>query len=274
MARDKTKNKKDIFKNVKEEIDAILLGLEKYPDSIAELYISDLSTAKKLEDLDNILFPLRDGTARGKAYAVDKVINIINPNEPAYDFSVLKVDKYQYVTKKESCHKMIPQTFEVSQNFERRRLQDEFEANNYSKDFEDIRKAELEARLSKERELVEDIIENPDNYSVLISGYMNKVEYEQINYGVKRVINLNDKNISKKLISKMKKDGFVKVRLNKHLSIRKPNIIIYKADSELDELRADMEVKYLEKRGYKIASRGIFYKEIKNKEDLVWQRLE
>ena len=257
--------KQEAYSDVKKQIDEIISTLEVCTKADAELYTCDLRTACKIASLDAILYPFRDGSRRGSAYSVDKIINIINPGQPAYDFDVVEVFKYQYVNKKESCLRMLPKTLEVSHNFERKKLREEIKEEKYSNDLAEKRTAELNKRLEEESLLINDIIENNNEYSIVISGYMHKVKYEQINYGIKKVIDINDESISKKIRNKAKLDGYVKTRLNKHLSIRKPNIIIYEPDKDMDEQRADMEVKYLAKRGFKVAARGIFYKKIESK---------
>lgn len=250
------KSKKDTITEVQQKLSKIFASLTKY-ECEAELYVSDLDTANKIEELDSILFPLRSDTARGKAYDINKLVNIINPGEPAYDFSVVKVKKYPYIKDKERCLKRIGVQMEISHNFQKKALAELIQNNEFSVDYIKELNNNLEKKLNDEKEIIDNIINNPDEYDVLISGYLDKVEYEQINYGINRKI---------KKIKKGKEITLEKVRLNSHLSIKKPNVIIFNPDTEEDNRRSDMEVKYLEKKGYKLASRGIFYRKKSNKE--------
>jgi hypothetical protein len=247
------KSKKDTLSEVQKKLTSILSGLVKH-ECDAELYICDLAIANEIEELDKILYPLRSETIRGKAYDINKLVNIINPNEPAYDFSIVKVYKYQYIKDKIRCLARINVQMDISHNFQRKALKELIEINEFSENYIKEITSKLEKQLEEEKEVITNICKNPDDYDILISGYLEKVEYEQINFGVKRKIN------------KMKKGKEItleKIRLNRHLSIKKPNVIIYHPDIEEDNQRADMEVKYLEKKGYKLASRGIFYRKKK-----------
>lgn len=244
------KSKKDIVLDVQQKITTILSTLQKY-ECDAELYVCDIDVAKQIQELDNLLFPLRSDTIRGRAYDVNKLINIINPDEPAYDFSVVKVFKYQYIKDKERCLKKIGVQMEISHNYQKKSLNDLITSNNFSEDYINRLWQDLEEKIACEKEIIEEILINPDAFDILISGYKEKVEHEQINFGVKRTI---------KKIKKGKEITLEKIRLNSHLSIKKPNLIVYHPDINEDTLRSDMEVKYLEKKGYKLATRGVFYR--------------
>lgn len=244
------KSKKDIVLDVQQKITTILSTLQKY-ECDAELYLCDINVAKQIQELDNLLFPLRSDTARGKAYDVNKLINIINPDEPAYDFSVVKVYKYQYIKDKERCLKKIGVQMEISHNFQKKSLKDLISSNNFSDDYIKKLWQDLEEKITCEKVIIDEILKNPDEFDILISGYKEKVEHEQVNYGVKKTI---------KKIKKGKEITLEKKRFNSHLSIKKPNLIVYHPDIEEDSQRSDMEVKYLEIKGFKLATRGVFYR--------------
>lgn len=248
-----TKDKKETLNLVKAELDNVLLTLKKV-NCNALLFEANEAEARLIESLDNKLYPLRDTTKRSSAYNIDKIVNFINLKEPAYSYSVVSVFKYQYVKDKDKCLSMIPVTTDISHNFERKELREEIEEHNYSQELIEKKEFELSEKHKKELELIEQIVKNPNDYNILISGYLHRVEYEQINYGVNRKISKKDKN------GRVKE--YEKIRLNKHLSVTKPNIIIKKDDIEDFKARADMEVKYISQRGFKIAARGVFYKKI------------
>ena len=200
---------------------------------------------------------------RGSAYSVAKIVNIVNPEGAAYDFKVVDVFKYQYVKNKESCLKLIPKNLEISHNFQRKILRESDDYKKNSTGLNEIKEKELEEKLALETKRVDEIIKNPDDFNIIISGYLDKVQYEQINYGIKKIIDDKDTTINRSIRDKAKHDGFVKKRFNKHLSITKPNIIVYEPDEDVEKERVLMEVKYLEKRGYELVARGIFCKKTK-----------
>ena len=128
--------KKEVLDNAKTTINDILENIEKLPDfESAKIYVCDVETVEQILKLDSDLLPLRTETTRGKAYNINKIVNIINPDTPAYDFSMVRVEKYPYVTNKEKCLKKLPEECEVSANFHRKRISEEIENNDYTDDF-------------------------------------------------------------------------------------------------------------------------------------------
>lgn len=239
--------KKEVLENIKSSVDEILSTLERLEDfESAKIYICDIETSKKLLELDNDLLPLRSESIRGKAYNISKIVNIINPHAPAYDFSLVKVEKYPYVSNQEKCLKKLPQEIEVSANFHRKRINEQIESSDYSEHFKKKLAVEIELLIEKEREDVEEVLQNPDEYIIRISGYKERLIYGQINYGYYHV----DAQTS----------ITTKKRANKHLSITFPNVIVYQPNEDADKHRIDMEVKYLNKIGFSQIARRVFIK--------------
>lgn len=239
--------KKEVLENTKTTINDILDNLEKLPDfEGAKIYVCELETAKKILQLDNELMPLRSESTRGKAYNINKIVNVINPYNPAYDFSMVRVEKYPYITNKEKCLRKLPEEAEVSANFHRKRVTEQIENNDYSEDFKKKLADEIERIIERERENIDDVINNPDNYIIKISGYHERIIYGQINYG------FFQEEAETKVLKKK--------RANKHLSIKIPNVIVFQPNEEADKHRVDMEAKYLKKSGFIQIARRVFVK--------------
>ena len=239
--------KKEVLDNAKTTINDILENIEKLPDfESAKIYVCDVETVEQILKLDSELLPLRTETTRGKAYNINKIVNIINPDTPAYDFSMVRVEKYPYVTNKEKCLKKLPEECEVSANFHRKRISEQIENNDYTDDFKRKLEDEIERIIEIERKNIDDVINNPDDFIIRISGYQERIVYGQINYGF----------FKQDPESKI----FKKKRANKHLSIKIPNIVVFQPNEEADKHRTDMEAKYLKKSGYEQIARRVFVK--------------
>jgi hypothetical protein len=185
-------------------------------------------------------------TVKGKAYCIDKIVNLINPDKPAFQYNFTIAEKYVYISTKETCIKEASKRVEISANIIRNNLSNHLEENkNYSKDFIEKLEEEAEEKIQKERAAIKEIEDNPEILdSIRISGFKNKIEYGQVNFGFFEIID------GKK----------TKVRTNKHLSVVYPNVIFYEPDEEADKHKQLMEAKYLEKNGFVEVTRNVYVK--------------
>ena len=241
-------NKNEILENAKKKIKLLLNTLEKPIEfERSELYIINEEIYKNLLDIDLLLIPLRTESRRGKAYDINKIVNIINPKTPAISYKLVKAEKYTYVSDKTKCLDKLEVEKTVSENFYRKRVKEQIKDNDYSDLFIKKINEELEQLIEDENNIIDEIIKNPNKYSIRICGYKDRITYGQINY-----VPISIKNDLK---SKKEKT------INKHLSTVYPNILIYRHE-DIDNKRSDMEVKYLEKEGFSQVAKRIFIKKI------------
>lgn len=213
----------------------------------AEIFVLPPYMVNEFSELDKKLEPCRKNSIRQKAYTINKIVNLLNPETPAYSYDLTLVEKYVYLSTKTKCIEEAKARVEISANIYRRELTNLIEANSsYSEDFIEKLKEELEEQIIEERKKVSAIVaDNSLCKDIRISGFKNKIQYGQINYGYYGL----DKNGNK-----------AKRRTNKHLSIIYPNVFFLEPNNDIDKHRHQMRALYLEKEGYIEISRDIFVK--------------
>lgn len=244
------------MQNAKDKVEDIL---KTYGEHIefqkSDIYIMSPDKAKLFIDIEDSLEEFRQGGAgqksvRKKAYSVNKIVNLINPNNPAYQYDLTIAKKYVYLSTKDLCLKEAGARVEISANIQRKNLKEEIDNHpEYSSDFIEKLIDELEKKIEKERERVKEIISNPTLISsIKISSFKSLIEYGQINYGY-----LDEERVDAKGMK-------VKVRTNAHLSINYPNVFFYEPIEDIDEHRSLMVAKYLEELGYIEICKDVFVK--------------
>ena len=221
----------------------------------SDLYIMSPDTLSLFTQIEDSLSDFRNTTngkksVRKRAYSINKIVNLINPDNVAYQYDLTMAKKYVYLSTKELCIEEAKVRVEISANIQRKNLREDIERHpEYSLDFIKKIEDELEKKIEDERNKVDEVIKNPDSISsIKISGFKNLIEYGQINYGYFHKDKLD------------KKGQKLKVRTNAHLSIVYPNVLFFEPDEETDKHRSLMEAKYLEDMGYVEICRDVYVK--------------
>lgn len=212
----------------------------------SDIYIMQPDSLSFFTAIDDSLKEYKKNTVKGKAYCIDKIVNLINPDNPAFQYNFTIAEKYVYISTKETCIKEALKRVEISANIIRNNLRKHIEENpSYSEDFIIKLEEEAEDKIQEERRKVKEIDDNPEILeSIRISGFKNKIEYGQVNFGYYKIVD------GKK----------TKIRTNKHLSVVYPNVIFYEPDEEADKHKQLMEAKYLEKNGFEEITRNVYVK--------------
>lgn len=212
-----------------------------------DIYVMSPEHIKTFKTFDGELSQYRKDTVKGKAYSIDKIVNLINPDKIAYQFDLTRAEKYVYISTKATCISKANENIEVNANAYRKELEKKITDNpDWSSDFILKIRTEMEEKIEEERKSIKAIEEKPDICkSMRICGFKNKIEYGQVNWGYYTYTETGEK---------------IKNRTNKHISVKYPNIIFFEADEEADKHRNEMEAKYLEEEGYIEISRNVFVK--------------
>lgn len=212
----------------------------------SKIYIMSPDKVKIFNAMDEELSPYKKNTVKGKAYSIDKIVNLINPNQIAYQYEFVLVEKYPFVSDLQKCINYAKESIEVNANTYRKETETLIEANpQWNEEFVQKMRDEVEKKIEKERAKITQIDKNPDTCKKMrISGFKHKLTYGQVNWGYYRIEN----------------GVKIKVRTNKHLSVNYPNVIFFEPDVEADKHRRDMEAKYLERSGFVEISRNVFVK--------------
>ena len=212
-----------------------------------KIYVFSPDYVEFFKSIDNDLSIYRnDKNKRGKAYSVNKIVNIINIDNVAYNYKFVKAEKYVFISTKERSIKEADKRVSISAHIYDREIEKTISNNEFSPEYIEKIIKENEKKKVKERENVNKIMDNPDICEkVYICGFKDKIEYGQINYGYYKFCD--------------EKKDFIKARDNKHLSIKYPNILFYSPE-EVDDFRSDMKAAYLIKEGYVEITRNVFVK--------------
>jgi len=212
-----------------------------------KIYIFTPEYIEFFQKIDNDLSIYRDSnTKRGKAYSIDKIVNILNIDKVAYNYKFVKAEKYVFISTKERSIKEADKRVAISAHIYDKEIENLISNNDFSSDYVEKIIRENEKKKIKEREDVNKIMDNPDICEkVYICGFKDKIEYGQVNYGYYKFCD--------------KKKEIIKARDNKHLSIKYPNILFYNPE-EVDDFRSDMKAAYLISEGYVEITRNVFVK--------------
>lgn len=240
----------------KEKVENILATygkLEEFHES--KIYVMSGDKLKYFEQISESLDEKNTTSVRKKAYTLNQVVNLVNPNKTAFQYNYTKVLKYAFLTTKDTCIKEAQARVAVSANFYRKELDKEIAENpSWSEGFIEQRRNELEQKIKDEVERVDEVVKNPQLLkSIKICGFKHKKEHAQVNYGYigTREVKRNGKKVT---------EHNAKIRTNAHLSKVYPNVLFYEEDENLDRHKSEMDAKYLEKNGYIEISRDIYVK--------------
>lgn len=212
----------------------------------SDIYIMKPEKLLLFDEIQENLKAENKKITRGKAIGLNKIVNLINPNNPAYQYNFTTVEKYVYLSTRKKCLSAAEIKISTSANISRKKLREYIDENtNFTEQFIEKLENELETKIKKEKERIEEIKKYPDICEdIQICGFKNRIEYGQVNYGYFSIVGGKE----------------IKVRTNKHLSIIYPNVLFYQPDESVDNHRSLMEAKYLEEKGYVEIARDVFVK--------------
>lgn len=130
---------------------------------------------------------------------------IINPNEPAVKYSLIKQERYRTVTGRESVLKDIESRFIVAVNTKKKKFEEYMAKNtNINKELLDKRKKELDVMIDEGTKNLNKILANYDKYDVVITDYVDRKIYPFCYYHTHK--NENGKIIKKHFQKLLRKD--------------------------------------------------------------------
>lgn len=205
--------KKDLLLTAKAEIEKILNGLMPIKFVKSDLYIVNKDVYTKLIEIDAVLLPHKKGTKKTNIYSIDTFVNILNPTEIAFTYTLTPVLKRKQISDFTKIQLALAREYAVSTKI----LNQEFEEYVNNHDLSEFqyseRLKELNSRLEFEKDYFESINNNPDRYM----DNKLKIATQPILHGQIRYYFIN-------------KDG-VKEDVQKHLSSELPNLLIFDENS-------------------------------------------
>ena len=205
--------KKDLLLTAKAEIEKILNGLMPIKFVKSDLYIVNKDVYTKLIEIDAVLLPHKKGTKKTNIYSIDTFVNILNPMEIAFTYTLTPVLKRKQISDFTKIQLALAREYSVSTKM----LHQEFEEYVNNHDLSEFqyseRLKELNSRLEFEKDYFESINNNPDRYM----DNKLKIATQPILHGQIRYYFIN-------------KDG-VKEDVQKHLSSELPNLLIFDENS-------------------------------------------
>ena len=215
-----------------------ILGLaERVEYNDAELYII---RSPFMEELERIV---KMGERQMEAFEASpkdfdgRVVKIINRDKPAYSYAMYMRETPLIITDPDKCQERIAKEISVWAEIQKKGLEESF----VNGEFTDTEKAKLRSELEEEiahaKDMAKNILDNYDEYEVIITNYGEGRLYPAIRY--------------------TDKDG--KNRAS-HLSIRVPNVLWFEDDTRSSLGRSNATVKQFIKEASKIGSTVYFKK--------------
>lgn len=243
MARKKAE-KTIALEKAQKDVELLLSTLEPINYENGTLYVINNEQFKELIEIDNTISCFRTDTKRGKVFGIDSIIKIINPGNVANSFHLTTAYKSVLITDKGKIIDRLK--YELTES-EDKILKN---AENYIKQYEldenaaKLTMANAYKKIAKEKDEYERIMKAPDEEEIIISTFVERIAYGQVNWTY-----FDKENKQRKT--------------NAHLSSKKPSALILNEDLTSDAYRSDMKVARFIKESYR-AFGNVFVKK-KNK---------
>lgn len=231
----KISDKQMALKEAKKSIEILLSQKEPILFMDTELYLVSKFFYKTLIDIDATLIPYKTDSRRGKAYSIDKIVNILNPQSIAFKYHLTKANKSTMISDRNKIIDRLEEERSSSEKNIMKRANDKILEESPLENEKQLILNKATQKIIDEQKEFNKIHITPERYDLLISGFKESIPYGQINFHY-----LEDKKI---------------VKTNKHLSIKLPNILIFDDYLEDEGYRSDMFVAKFIKGGYKAFGR-------------------
>ncbi len=216
-----------LFDQVRDDIEMSLKDIQAVEiNKKTILYIVSPKVYRAILKIDNKLLPYRSETRRGKEYDLSTFANLINDLDTiAFTHGFSTVERSELVTDQKKTFSRLSVEYEINKNKLTKDLDDLIlKESIISVKAQELRN-KLKVQLIQEKETLEKILDNPNKYKVIISGYEFRKEYHQIFFHY------------------LKGTKKVKTRIQKHLSVEKPNILVFnELEDEFLKSRSDKAV--------------------------------
>lgn len=207
-------NKRDLLVIAEKSINEILKSYLPIKFVKSDLYLIDQYGYKKLLDIDSILLPHKKGTKKTNIYSIDSFINIINPKNTAFSYTLTPVLKRKQITDFSKIQLALARELEVSKNILNEDFDKYVENNDPSELTYNEKLDELNQKLQQEKDYYDSIMNNPEKFK---NNDKLKIASEPVLHGQIRYYYLNDSG--------------EKTDEQKHLSSEKPNILVFDENS-------------------------------------------
>ena len=207
-------NKRDLLVIAEKSINEILKSYLPIKFVKSDLYLIDQYGYKKLLDIDAILLPHKKGTKKTNIYSIDSFINIINPKNTAFSYTLTPVLKRKQITDFSKIQLALARELEVSKNILNEDFDKYVENNDPSQLTYNEKLDELNQKLQQEKDYYDSIMNNPEKFK---NNDKLKIASEPVLHGQIRYYYLNDSG--------------EKTDEQKHLSSEKPNILVFDENS-------------------------------------------
>lgn len=207
-------NKRDLLVIAEKSINEILKSYLPIKFVKSDLYLIDQSGYKKLLAIDSILLPHKKGTKKTNIYSIDSFINVINPKNTAFSYTLTPVLKRKQITDFSKIQLALSRELEVSKNILNEDFDKYVENNDPSELTYNEKLDELNQKLQQEKDYYDSIMNNPEKFK---NNDKLKIASEPVLHGQIRYYYLTDSG--------------EKTDEQKHLSSEKPNILVFDENS-------------------------------------------
>ena len=216
-------SKKDLLLTSKVEVEKILSSLTPIKFVKSDLYIVSEDIYAKLLVIDLSLLPYKRGTKKTNIYSIDTFVNILNPTEVAFTYTLTPVLKRKQISDFSKVQLALAREYAVSTKMLNQEFDEYINSNDLSEFEYSERLKELNSRLALEKEYFEAINNNPDIYM----DNKLKIATQPVLHGQIRYYYINSKG--------------EKEDMQKHLSSELPNILVFDENSG-DKKRKDNKI--------------------------------
>lgn len=194
-------NKKEIFANTKKSVDEFLVGRKSFNTLESKLYFCSESEMAFLVGLKAQLEDSYTRKADANEFGIARIINLLNPTDLAYSYSIGLTSKYRTISKVTSVEASFDQEYHVWKNRYSKEQHEYAEIHELKGDAYEQHMKKMYHVLEAGSSMYDYVKENMEDIDVLICGYDKAKSYAQIVYST------------------------ANRKTQKHLSIKVPNIL-------------------------------------------------
>ena len=174
-----------LFSRCFDEVYRLLEGYRYREFDEAKLYFIDSDAHAKIVSLQKELEAAITTETEKRKLKFNKIVNLVNPVFFAIQYNVTFKKKYQYISKKESLEKYLPQHYAIIKN----KVKKDYRELIYSHDFSQSKKRLIEsqmnvelAKIDSEFAFLQEALQNEEDVDIKILSYEHSSTYPEIRF--------------------------------------------------------------------------------------------
>ena len=136
----------------------------------AELYFLEEKDIQELMKLKESFEPLLTNRIYLERFKFSRLVNLLNPDQPAHKYDVVYVPKFQHIKEPESLEKYLPAHYKINRNKKMKDFKEFLNTHGFNQSAVQRLKVNHDAELKRDEEEYHFLLENIDNEKIEIKS--------------------------------------------------------------------------------------------------------